>query len=236
MKTLKFHKFDEIYEVPYGANLGEFITNSFRPSGDFYSILDMPGSGSGYIFAAPKGFDLESASTGIFIDTPSGPRELINGTEIQYRQSPGTVKIVTISDPKILRDSSFWESYVSDPKYINSVGCYIFRHIWLKTSGNTTPWQSTRDSMISQNGTYIVLTPDAEIAGGLTNYIRIGHGVRIVENNGIRYQEIALYDIIVDGVTVYHQDPAESFPDHNYYLPRSFTNIEIRVRLTAKQL
>ena len=90
--------------------------------------------------------------------------------------------------------------------------------------------------MISQNGTYIVLTPDAEIAGGLTNYIRIGHGVRIVENNGIRYQEIASYDIIVDGVTVYHQDPAESFPDHNYYLPRSFTNIEIRVRLTAKQL
>jgi len=80
------------------------------------------------------------------------------------------------------------------------------------------------------------LNPELEITGGLGNYIRIGHGVRIVENGGNRYKEIASYDIILDGTVVHHQDPAESFPDYNYYIPRNFTNIEIKVRLTAKQI
>lgn len=236
MKMLKFHKFDEIYEVPYGNKYDEFKTASFKPDGEFYTSLDLPGGGFGYLFTAPKGFDLESASTGIFLDTSVGPRELINGTELVYRHSPGTVKIITTTDPKIQRTDTFWENYVSDPRYTNSVGFYIFGHIWLKNDTYTTPWQSYRDSMVTQNGTRFVLSPINEITGGSSNYLRIGHGIRIVETNGIRYQEIASYDIIVDGVTIHHQDPAESFPDYNYYLPKNFTTIEINVRLTAKQL
>ena len=236
MKMLKFHKFDEIYEVPYGDSYNDLKTNTFIPSGDFYTLLDMPGKSPGYIFTAPKGFDLESASTGIFVDTTSGPRELIHGTNLQYRRSPGTIKVVTVADPKIQRNDSFWERYVTEPEYVNNVGFYIFRHIWLKTDSTTTPWQSYRSSTVVYNGTYIILNPELEITGGLGNYIRIGHGVRIVENGGNRYKEIASYDIIVDGVAVHHQEPAESFPDYNYYIPKNFTNIEIKVRLTAKQI
>lgn len=236
MKMLKFHKFDEIYEVPYGDSYNDFKTATFIPSGDFYTLLEIPGKSPGCIFTAPKGFDLESASTGIFIDTPIGPRELINGTELVYRKSPGTISINTTADANIQRDSNLWEGYITKPEYVNKVGFYIFSHIWLKTNGQTTPWESYRESKVFENGIFSVLTPTDYISGGLSNYLRIGHGGRVVEKNGVSYKELASYDIVVDGVNVYHQDPAESFPDYNYYIPKNFTNIEIKVRLTAKQL